>query len=183
MIWHQALENHNIQYFVCVFKTPYFIETSFPGSWFDVDKEGRLGSQHQLLSDVMPDTILICAGSFRTSFGQPVAHAEKRGNFFPYPGESHCSPNWTTWICDTSIGNANQSLRMALGSGMSVPEILYVEGWWIKMLDFPEMDKLTIFHKEKSVKTFMDNWKTFLDFLHGKGMMNPMNYGLDEWTL
>lgn len=45
-------------------------------------------------------------------------------------------------------------------------EILLVEDWRIKIMDFVETDKLTILLKDKSVITLMNNWKPLIAILH-----------------
>lgn len=54
-----------------------------------------------------------------------------------------------------------------------------IEEHWIKILGLLKWTNLPL--KEKSVKkTFMVNWKLFVNFLHEKGMMCQINYRLDE---
>lgn len=52
-----------------------------------------------------------------------------------------------------------------IGKNTDIPR---VDEWWIKMMNFTEVDKVIILLREKSIKIFRNNWKPLIDSIQGE---------------
>ena len=55
-----------------------------------------------------------------------------------------------------------------------------MEEWLVKLTDFAEMDKLTSLIRERTLSTFIDDWKPLMDFLHKNEKNELVIYGFDD---